>query len=146
MAVTNLCPDRAEQILGNFVRVGSKFFTLKICLDRRKFAPNSPNISKFGLRWACLGVALHVIEAAKPSQPLPLPIHHQYVTWWHPMWPRTRLSVRIGHLGVPSKPHHGFCSDGIWETPTFSVQSDRMGIRVLHLYSGVQQYGTRLAT
>src|SRR5882762_11156939 len=81
--------------------LGSNFFTLKICPDRRKVAPNLPNISKFGLRW----VALHGIEAAKPSQPLPLPIHHQYVTWWDPMWPRTCVSVRIGHLGAPSKPH-----------------------------------------
>src|SRR5882762_9230825 len=82
--------------------LGSNFCTLKICPDRRKIAPNSPNISKFGLRW----VVLHVIEAAKPSQPLPLPIHHQYMTWWDPtMWPRTCLSIRIGHLGAPSKPH-----------------------------------------
>src|SRR5882762_2352744 len=66
----------------------SNFFTLKICPDRRKVAPNLPNISKFGLRW----VTLHVIEAAKPSQPLLLPIHHQYMD---PMWPRTCVSVRM---------------------------------------------------
>jgi hypothetical protein len=34
--------------------LGSNFFTLKICPDRRKIAPNSSNISKFGLRWVAL--------------------------------------------------------------------------------------------
>src|SRR5882762_11277793 len=113
--------------------LGSNFFTLKICPDRPKVAPNLPNISKFGLRW----VALHVIEAAKPSQPLPLPIHHQYLTWWDPMWPRTYLPFRPDWPpGCPIKTAW-FCPDGIWETPNFSAQSVRMGIRVLHLYSGV---------
>src|SRR5882762_3238048 len=51
-----------------------------------------PDFGKFGC--GSLGVALHVIEAAKPSQPLPLPIHHQYLTWWDPMWPRTYLPFR----------------------------------------------------
>jgi hypothetical protein len=76
MAVTSLCLDRSRenQILGIFVwHLSSNVFTLKICPDRRKMAPNSPNIFKIGLRWACLGVALHVIDAAKPSQPCRYP-------------------------------------------------------------------------
>jgi hypothetical protein len=106
--------------------LGSIFFTLKICPDRPKIVPNSPNISKFGLRWACLGVALHVIEAA--SQPLPLPIHHQCVTWRDLCG--LGLAFPSGLATWVSHQNRMILSGWHLGNANFSAQSVRMGIRV----------------
>src|SRR5882762_318871 len=45
------------------------------------------------------------LKLPSPASPYH-PIHHQHMTWWDP-WPRTCLSIQIGHLGVLSK-SHGF--------------------------------------
>src|SRR5882762_10606810 len=57
-----------------------------------------PIFQNLGLGGSCY----MLLKLSSPASPLTIT---QYVTWWDPMWPRTCLSVRIGHLGAPSKPH-----------------------------------------
>jgi hypothetical protein len=85
MAVTNLCPEKTRFWSG--LHLGSIFVPSKL---------------------------VRIGEKLLQIRPLPLPIHHQYVTWWDP---GLGLAFPSGLATWVSHQNARFCPDGIWETP-----------------------------